>query len=75
MGQIGNTIVFNLPGGPPSNHVALLLLALPGVRRLMGFKDFLPQKRKIFVTEELAGQEDWTQLARLSQFAPNTSPI
>jgi molybdopterin molybdotransferase len=62
MGRIGNTIVFNLPGGPPSNHVALLLLALPGVRRLMGFKNFLPEKRKIFVTEELAGQEDWTQL-------------
>jgi molybdopterin molybdotransferase len=62
MGRIGNTIVFNLPGGPPSNHVALLLLALPGVRQLMGFLDCLPQKRKVFVTEELTGQEDWTQL-------------
>lgn len=62
MGRIGNTIVFNLPGGPPSNHVALLLLALPGVRRLMGFKNFLPEKRKIFVTDDLKGQEDWTQL-------------
>lgn len=62
MGRIGNTVVFNLPGGPPSNHVALLLLALPGVRRLMGFKDFLPQKTKLFVSEELAGQKDWTQL-------------
>jgi molybdopterin molybdotransferase len=62
MGRIGDTIVFNLPGGPPSNHVALLLLALPGVRRLMGFTDCLPEKQQIFVTEELAGQEDWTQL-------------
>ncbi len=62
MGRIGKTIVFNLPGGPPSNHAALLLLALPGVRRLMGFQNFLPQKRKLFVTEELTGQEDWTQL-------------
>lgn len=62
MGRIGHTVVFNLPGGPPSNHVALLLLALPGVRRLMGFKNFLPQKRKVFVTEELTGQENWTQL-------------
>lgn len=61
MGRIGNTVVFNLPGGPPSNHVALLLLALPGVRRLMGFKNFLPPKRKVFVAEELTGQEDWTQ--------------
>jgi len=62
MGRVGNTIVFNLPGGPPSNHVALLLLALPGIRRLMGFKNFLPQKRRVLVTEELAGQENWTQL-------------
>ena len=61
MGRIGNTVVFNLPGGPQSNHVALLLLALPGVRRLMGFENFLPPKRKVFVTEELTGQEDWTQ--------------
>ena len=61
LGRIGNTVVFNLPGGPPSNHVALLLLALPGVRRLMGFKNFLPQKRKVFVTDELIGQKDWTQ--------------
>ena len=62
MGLVGNTVVFNLPGGPPSNHVALLLLAMPGVRRLLGFKDFLPRKRKVVVTEELAGQHNWTQL-------------
>ncbi len=62
MGRVGNTVVFNLPGGPPSNHVALLLLALPGVRRLMGFGNFLPKKRKVQVTEELTGQKNWTQL-------------
>ena len=62
MGRIGNTVVFNLPGGPPSCHVALLLLALPGICRCMGFANFLPPKRKVFVTEELIGQEDWTQL-------------
>ena len=62
MGRVGNTIVFNLPGGPPSNNVALLLLALPGIRRLMGHRNPLPQRRKIRVTEELTGQENWTQL-------------
>jgi len=62
MGRVGNTLVFNLPGGPPSNHVALLLLALPGVRRLMGCTDFLPQKRKVLLSEELTGQKNWTQL-------------
>ncbi len=62
LGRVGNTIVFNLPGGPPSNHVALFLLALSGVRRLMGFMNCLPEKRPVFVTEKLAGQKDWTQL-------------
>lgn len=62
LGRIGNTVVFNLPGGPPSNHVALLLLALPGVRKSMGFINGLPQKRKVLVTKELIGQENWTQL-------------
>jgi len=62
MGWVGKTLIFNLPGGPPSNHVALLMLALPGVRRLMGFTTPMPEKRKSLVTEELNGQEDWTQL-------------
>ncbi len=62
MGWVGNTLVFNLPGGPPSNHVALLMLALPGIRRLMGFANPLPEKREGLVTEELNGQENWTQL-------------
>lgn len=62
MGRVGKTIVFNLPGGPPSNHVALLLLALSGVRRLMGFIHCLPPKRQVYVTKSLIGQKDWTQL-------------
>jgi len=35
---------------------------MPGVRRLMGYTDYLPEKRHVLVTEELVGQEDWTQL-------------
>jgi molybdopterin molybdotransferase len=62
MGRVGKTIVFNLPGGPPSNHVALILLALSGVRRLMGCTHCLPPKRQVFVTKGLVGQKDWTQL-------------
>lgn len=62
MGRVGKTIIFNLPGGPPSNHVALFLLALPGVRRLMGFMNCLPPKRQVLVTKGLTGQKDWTQL-------------
>jgi len=62
MGRVGSTVIFNLPGGPPSNHVALLLLALPGVRRLMGFASPFPLKKNVYTTEELTGQKDWTQL-------------
>ena len=73
MGRLGKTIIFNLPGGPPSNHVALFLLALPGVRRLMGWENCLPQKKKIFVTEKLTGQKDWTQLIYCRIHAENGS--
>ncbi len=62
LGKIGGTVVFNLPGGPPSNHVALLLLALPGVRKLMGFADFLPPKLRVMMSETLTGPNGWTQL-------------
>ena len=62
LGRVGKTIIFNLPGGPPSNHVAFFLLALSGVRRLMGFTRCLPEKRQVFVSAGLTGQKDWTQL-------------
>jgi molybdopterin molybdotransferase len=62
MGRVGKTVVFNLPGGPPSNHVALMLLALPGVRRLMGVQDPFPEKRAVQVMEHMPGQAGWTQL-------------
>ncbi len=42
--------------------MALLLLALPGVRKLMGFMNALPQKRRVLVPKELTGQKNWTQL-------------
>jgi molybdopterin molybdotransferase len=73
MGRLGKTIVFNLPGGPPSNHVALFLLALSGVRRLMGWVNCLPRKNQIFVTEKLVGQKDWTQLIYCKIHAKNGS--
>lgn len=62
LGRVGNTVICNLPGGPPSNHVALMLLALPACRRLMGFGNCYPMQRKVKVTQTLSGQRDWTQL-------------
>lgn len=71
LGRVGRTVVFNLPGGPPSNHVALLLLALPGVRRLMGIHSFLPRTMQVLVKEQLHGQADWTQLIYARMHAEN----
>ena len=53
--------VFILPGGPPSNLMAFLQLALPGLLKLAGHKD--PQLPRISVTlmESVTGQIDWTQ--------------
>ena len=61
MGWHRETLVFNLPGGPPSNHVAFLLLALPGILRRMGVAD--PFARRLHgVTSGLRGQRGWTQV-------------
>ena len=57
MGRVGRTLVFNLPGGPPSNHVALFLLALSGVRRLMGLTHCLPPKRQVLSPKNLPGRK------------------
>ena len=62
LGRVGKTVVCNLPGGPPSNHVALMLLALPACRRLMGFGNCYPKQRKVKVQQDLVGQRGWTQL-------------
>ncbi|MBN2148115.1 MAG: molybdopterin molybdotransferase MoeA [Anaerolineales bacterium] len=53
--------VFCLPGGPPSNHMAFLQLALPGMQRLAGEqKPGLPHLHAI-MAETVSGQVDWTQ--------------
>jgi len=53
--------VFVLPGGPPSNLVAFLQLALPGILKLAGCKP--PGLRQIIteLAETVEGQSDWTQ--------------
>jgi molybdopterin molybdotransferase len=53
--------VFILPGGPPSNLIAFLQLALPGLFRLAGHQQpQLPQKL-VRLTETVMGHSDWTQ--------------
>jgi molybdopterin molybdotransferase len=53
--------VFCLPGGPPSNYMAFLHLALPGLMRLAGYREpGLPQVMAR-LEQEVGGQADWTQ--------------
>jgi molybdopterin molybdotransferase len=62
MGRLGSTLIFNLPGGPPSNHVAFLLLALPGILRKGGWQEpFLPRRLGRLVAP-VKGRAGWTQL-------------
>ncbi|MBW2146497.1 MAG: molybdopterin molybdotransferase MoeA [Deltaproteobacteria bacterium] len=61
--------VFCLPGGPPSNEIAFLQLALPGILRMAGYSGppFATISARLIVDLE-ARSADWTQFvhARLS---------
>ncbi len=53
--------VFCLPGGPPSNHMAFLQLALPGLQTLCGWtKPGLPRVTAQLL-ESVSGMRSWTQ--------------
>jgi molybdopterin molybdotransferase len=60
-GQLEGIPVFCLPGGPPSNYMAFLNLALPGLLRRMGRQQ--TELPTIFarLVETVQGQLDWTQ--------------
>jgi molybdopterin molybdotransferase len=53
--------VFCLPGGPPSNHMAFLQLALPGLQKQCGWeKSGLPYVI-VQLMETISGEQSWTQ--------------
>jgi molybdopterin molybdotransferase len=57
--------VFCLPGGPPSNEMAFLQLALPGILRLAGWKGSPFPTLTARLTESVKGRDiDWTQFKR-----------
>ncbi len=62
LGRKGTTCIFNLPGGPPSNHVAFLLLAKPGMQRLSGLADPFAEYVSARLDRALTGQPGWTQV-------------
>ena len=54
--------VFVLPGGPPSNLLAFLQIALPGLLKLGGFKTLRLPAMKVKLTETVVVRDvDWTQ--------------
>jgi len=54
--------VFVLPGGPPSNLLAFLQIALPGLLKLGGFKALKLPSMKVELTETVVVRDiDWTQ--------------
>jgi molybdopterin molybdotransferase len=53
--------IFCLPGGPPSNLMAFLQLALPGIKKLGGWTDPNHDTLDAFLARDLSGQVDWTQ--------------
>jgi len=61
-GRVGQKLIFCLPGGPPSNEMAFLQLALPGLMRMAGHQDPGLPRIPARLATDLEGQEDWTQL-------------
>lgn len=60
-GSYADKPVFCLPGGPPSNHMAFLQLALPGLRKMSGVRDAGLPVRRMRLAQSISGQVDWTQ--------------
>jgi len=53
--------VFCLPGGPPSNNMAFLQLALPGLQQMAGYPKLGIPVCTARIAETVRGQSDWTQ--------------
>lgn len=62
LGHKGGAFFFNLPGGPPSNHVAFVLLAKPGIFRLAGVSDPFAEYVSARLVRTLTAQQGWTQM-------------
>jgi len=54
--------IFCLPGGPPSNEAAFLLIAFPSVLRLAGYIGSPFLRLTGILDKDVGGQTDWTQV-------------
>lgn len=52
---------FILPGGPPSNEMAFLQLALPAIMKMTGDAGFSFPIARAQLAETVSGHKDWTQ--------------
>ena len=61
-GMLDNKPVFVLPGGPPSNLMGFLQIALPGLQALAGYRrPGLPGIRACLAADLHGRDQDWTQ--------------
>jgi len=60
-GLLDSKHIFCLPGGPPSNEMAFLQLALPGLWKLSGARNSLLPTIRVLLTKTISGQIDWAQ--------------
>jgi molybdopterin molybdotransferase len=68
-GLLENKPFFILPGGPPSNEMAFLQLALPAIMKMKGEASFSFPRVQAQLAETVEGHKDWTQFihARLEK--------
>jgi len=58
---LNNKAVFCLSGGPPSNEMAFLQIALPGLFYLAGKAPVPFEHKTATLTKTVGGEKDWTQ--------------
>jgi molybdopterin molybdotransferase len=62
MGILDGKAIFCLPGGPPSNESAFLLIAFPAVCRIAGLEGSPFMRLTGRLKSEITGQKTWTQV-------------
>jgi len=62
MGFLRGKPVFCLPGGPPSNEIAFLMIAFPAVLRMAGRRNSPYLRLTGTLKQDVSGQVDWTQV-------------
>ena len=61
LGILDGKPIFCLPGGPPSNEMAFLQIALPGLLQMAGKSPVPFSLKKVQLAEEVSGDVTWTQ--------------